>query len=349
MEGKKRRKLIYVTDEQPGYRRKKHGRGHVYFDMEGHKINKSVIVERLEGLPIPPMWDDVWICQKENGHLQVTGFDEKGRKQYLYHPDWVAYRNANKFNKLVDFAKKLPGIRQRVQQDLQQEEWTKERVLALVVRVLDEAYIRIGNKAYLEENNTYGLTTLRRKHLTIEGEEAVLQYKAKSGKEREVSIDNKELVELIRECSELPGYEIFRYQENGKGKPVDSEDVNDYLHEIAGEEFSSKDFRTWGGTVSAVEEFEAALEEVEVNPKKKLVSTLVQRVADRLGNTPSVCREYYIHPAILKAAENGRLEQAIKGSRAERKDAFDLDKCEKISLRLLKEYARENELEPVLK
>ncbi len=307
------------------------------------------MVERLEKLPIPPMWDDVWICQKENGHLQVTGFDEKGRKQYLYHPDWVTYRNANKFNKLIDFAKELPSIRKRVQQDLQQEEWTKERVLALVVSVLDEAYIRIGNKAYLEENNTYGLTTLRRKHLKVEGEEAVFQYKAKSGKEREVNIDDKELVALIRECSELPGYEIFRYRENGKGKAVDSEDVNDYLHEIAGEEFSSKDFRTWGGTVSAVEELEAALAEAEEYPRKKLMSTLVQRVADRLGNTPAVCREYYIHPAILEAAEDGRLEQAVKRSRAEKKDEYDLDKHEKIALRLLKEYSREHEIKPVLK
>lgn len=348
MSSESRNKLRYITDEVPGYRRKKHGRGHIYLDPKGNKIDKKVLEERLEALVIPPMWDDVWICPFMNGHIQVTGYDERGRKQYIYHPDWVAFRNANKFSKLVRFGKNLPKIRKRVQQDLKKEDWEKEKVLALVISVLDESFIRIGNRTYLEENNTYGLTTLRRKHLQVTGKEAILRYQAKSGKEREVNIENEELVKLIKECSDLPGYELFRYQEGSRSHIIDSEDVNDYLQEIAGEEFSSKDFRTWGGTVTAVEEFLPALEEVEENPKKKLISTLVQRVAERLGNTPSVCREYYIHPAVLLAIEEGTLQSTISRSRVQQQDEFDLRKEEKIALKLLQQYEKENQLEPVI-
>ena len=348
MASKSRNRLRYITDEVSGYRRKKHGRGHMYFDPKGNKIDKKELQERLEALVIPPNWDDVWICPYLNGHIQVTGYDERGRKQYIYHPDWVAFRNANKFSKLVQFGKKLPEIRERIQRDLMKDDWEKEKVLALVVSVMDEAFIRIGNRTYLEENNTYGLTTLRRKHLKVTGKEAVLRYQAKSGKEREVNIENSRLVELIKECSDLPGYELFRYQEGNRSHIIDSEDVNDYLQEIAGEEFSSKDFRTWGGTVVAVEEFEEAEREVEENPKKKLIPALVQRVAEKLGNTPAVCREYYIHPAILMAAEEGVLHERIKRSRFQQKDESDLRKCEKIALQLVQEYEEENQLEPVI-
>lgn len=307
--------------------------------------------KRLEGFAIPPNWDEVWICPDSCGHLQVTGYDEKGRKQYLYHPDWVAYRNASKYQKLLEFGEKLPLIRKRVQEDLQLKEWKKERVLALVVSVLDESFIRIGNKTYLESNNTYGLTTLRRKHLSVNEQDkaAILRYQAKSGKEREITIENETLVGLIKECSELPGYEIFRYKEDGKLQAVDSGDVNEYLQNIAGEDFSSKDFRTWGGTVVAVEEFPLAIKEVAENPKKSLLPTLVKRVAEKLGNTPAICREYYIHPAVLEAAEDGRLKKAIKeADQLEQQDDFDLRKCEKVALGLLKQYQKENRLEQVI-
>ncbi len=340
-------KLRYISDEIAGYRRKKHGRGYIYYNPQGEKIGKEELEERLNELRIPPMWDEVWISPFKNGHLQVTGYDEKGRKQYLYHEEWIAFRNANKYHKLLEFAKKLPLIRERIYKDLKQPDWKKEKVLALVIFVLDEYFIRIGNQAYLNENETYGLTTLRRKHLTIEGKEAVLSYKAKSGKEREINIEHKQLVKLIKECSELPGYELFCYQESGRSNPVDSEDVNDYLKEIAGEEFSSKDFRTWGGTVTAVEEFENAVNDVEENPKRNLLTALVERVAARLGNTPAVCREYYIHPAVLEAAEDGSLKQIISRSRARQTHKSGLTKYEKISLKLLKEYDREHLIEPV--
>lgn len=346
---KKTNMLVYVTDEEPGYRRRKWGRGYTYYDPNGNKIEKRALANRLQSLSIPPNWKDVWIAARPNGHLQVTGYDEKGRKQYLYHPDWHAYRNANKFSRLIAFAEKLPYIRKQIREDLQQEAWTKARVQALVLYVLDESYIRIGNKSYLEENNTYGLTTLRRRHLKESEKGVVLNYQAKSGKQREVSIEKEELVGLIKECSELPGYELFGYQEGGKRKVVSSEDINEYLQEIAGEEFSSKDFRTWGGTVTAVEELEAATKEVEENKRKELVPTLVRRVAERLGNTAAICREYYIHPAVLKAAESGSLRQTLRTSRARQKDDCDLDKAEKIALKLLKEHATATEPRPVLK
>lgn len=349
MAEKEKGKLSYVSDEAKGYRRKKHGRGHVYYDPEGNKIGKEQLEARLRGLVIPPMWADVWICKDEKGHIQATGYDESGRKQYIYHPDWVKYRNANKYHKLIEFGKKLPVIRRRVHEDLQQEEWTKEKVLALVLSVLDESYIRIGNKSYLEANNTYGLTTLRRKHLEVGEDGVIFRYRAKSGKEREVNIENEKVASLIKECNELPGYELFRYREKGSAYTIDSGDVNEYLQEIAGEEFSSKDFRTWGGTVIAVEVFEDAMQEVEENPRRNLLSTLVQHVAARLGNTPAVCRDYYIHPAILEAAEEGRLQGIISRSRAVQKDDYDLRKCEKVALKLLQEYGKENLPEPVLR
>lgn len=349
MAEKEKGKLSYVSDEAKGYRRKKHGRGHIYYDPKGNKIEKEQLEARLKGLVIPPMWADVWICKDKKGHIQATGYDESGRKQYIYHPDWVKYRNANKYYKLIEFGKKLPLIRRRVHEDLQQKEWTKGKVLALVLSVLDESYIRIGNKSYLEANNTYGLTTLRRKHLEIGKDGVIFRYRAKSGKEREVNIENEAVTKLIKECNELPGYELFRYQEKGKMHAVDSGDVNEYLQEVAGEEFSSKTFRTWGGTVTAVEVFEDALQEVAENPRRNLVSTLVQHVAGRLGNTPAVCREYYIHPAILEAAEEGRLQSIISKSRAIQNDTYDLRKCEKIALKLLQEYAKENLPEPVLR
>jgi DNA topoisomerase-1 len=350
MAEKEKVKLRYMSDEAEGYRRKKHGRGFIYYDPEGNKVTKEELEERLELLRIPPMWKDVWISWDPEGHLQATGYDERGRKQYIYHPQWVAYRTATKYARLTQFGEKLPKIRRRVYEDLQQEAWTREKVLALVISVLDESYIRIGNKAYLKENNTYGLTTLRRKHLELSPKEVVFRYQAKSGKEREVNIRNETIVALIKECNELPGYELFRYQEDGRWHTVDSEDVNSYLYEIAGESFSSKFFRTWGGTVVAVEMFEQALKDMEEkNARKNLVATLVQHVAEELGNTPAVCREYYIHPAILQAVEDGSLQQIIRRSRVEQKDDFDLRKCEKIALKFLKAYDKENLPEPVLR
>ena len=339
------KKLIYVTDDEPGYLRKKWGQGHRYYDPQGNPIKKEVLESRLKELVIPPMWENVWICKRLNGHLQVTGYDEKGRKQYLYHPLWQEYRSRNKFDKMIEFGHALPRIRERVAKDLRRKGWPKEKMLALVISILDETYVRIGNQEYLKENNTYGLTTLRRKHLTIEDGEATFTYKAKHGVEQQVSIDNKLLVKLIKESSELPGYELFRYQEGAlAGQPVDSGDVNEYLKEISGEDFSSKNFRTWGGTVAAVEHLEEAVQEIAQNPKRELTPTLVKRVAKRLGNTEAVCREYYIHPCLLDTVDSGYLLQNLKRFKTVDQGPYGLKPIEQITLKVLQKQQKEHEV-----
>src|SRR5690606_14759879 len=244
--------------------------------------------------------------KKANGHLQATGKDQKNRKQYLYHEKWANYRNTSKFKRMADFARALPQIRAISLKDMKRKGWEKDKVLGLVVQFLNEAFIRIGNIYYREQNQTYGLTTLRRKHLHIDDNQLSFQYKAKSGKYRKIGVKNRKICKLIEECSELPGHEIFRYYDEATKSwtCIDSHDVNDYLRRITGEQFSSKDFRTWGGTVLAVEKYEEAKEAISENPRKAFLPTLVKKVAEELGNTVAICREYYIHPAILDAAEN---------------------------------------------
>ncbi|AHM60510.1 DNA topoisomerase [Flammeovirgaceae bacterium 311] len=338
-------KLIYVTDDEPGYRRKKWGRGHQYFDPAGSRISRDELKDRLKTLVIPPMWENVWICKRKNGHLQVTGYDEKGRKQYLYHPLWQEYRSRHKFDKMIEFGHALPRIREQVAKDLRRKGWPKEKILALVVSILDETHVRIGNREYLKENNTYGLTTLRRKHLVLEDGEATFTYKAKHGIEQKVTIDNKKLVKLIKECSELPGYELFRYQEGAlAGQAVDSGDVNEYLKEISGEDFSSKNFRTWGGTVTTVERLEDAIEDITENPKRELTPTLVKKVAERLGNTEAVCREYYIHPCVLDSVDSGYLLQSLRRFKTTDQGPYGLRPLEQVTLKVLEKQQKEHEV-----
>lgn len=307
--------LVYVTDTDKGYFRKKAGKGFYYIDEKNEKITDGKILTRIKNLKIPPMWQEVWICSKANGHLQATGKDQRRRKQYLYHEKWAQHRNTNKFKRIPEFAKALPKIRNVSLQDMNSKGWAKDKVLGLVVQFLNEAFIRIGNIYYREQNQTYGLTTLRRKHLHIEGSNMSFQYKAKSGKYRNISIKNKKISRLIAQCSELPGYEIFRYYDEGEKSwnCIDSHDVNEYLRKITGEQFSSKDFRTWGGTVLAVEKYEEAKKEVLQNNRKSLVPTLIKMVSEKLGNTVAICREYYIHPAVLSAVENEKIDEYKKG------------------------------------
>jgi DNA topoisomerase I len=336
------RQLLYVSDEDPGYGRKKWGRGHRYFDQSGNTINKALLEERLKALRIPPMWENVWICSRPDGHLQVTGYDEKGRKQYLYHPLWQEYRSRHKFDKLLEFGMALPQIRERIAKDLCRQNWPKEKVLALVVSLLDETYVRIGNQAYLKENKTYGLTTLRRKHLSLEGSRAVFCYRAKSGVQQTVSVHNPRLVRLVQQCNELPGHELFRYYEKGgSGISVNSSDVNQYLKEISGEDFSSKNFRTWGGTVTAIERLEEAGQEVAENPRKELLATVIKKVAERLGNTEAVCREYYIHPYVLECIENGYLPQNLHRFKISEGGPYALKPMEQLTLKLLQKQQKD--------
>lgn len=295
--------LKYVCDSDEGIYRKRCGRGFIYLTKQNEKIEDKEILTRIHELVIPPNWKNVWICKDPNGYLQVTGYDQKGRKQYLYHKRYSSYRQKGKYKLLYRFGLNLPIIRSRIQRDLKKEGWPKEKVLALVVKTLDEYHLRIGSPQYLHENETYGITTLRRKHIKNVNGELIIKYKGKSGKLREIHVNNPKLINLIKETSELPGFEVFRYiDENKKSRKIHSQEVNDYLQEITNMDFTAKDFRTWGGTVTAVEVSKEAKSEVELNPRRKLDTAIVKKVAERLGNTIATCREYYIHPKVLKLA-----------------------------------------------
>lgn len=305
--------LVYVSEGVPGFLRKRNGDGFVYLDKKGEEITKKRVLKRIEMLVIPPMWENVWICKSAKGHLQVTGYDAKGRKQYLYHPGWVSYRQESKYGRLENFGKKLPQIRVALERDLRRKGWPREKILALTVTMLDEYFIRIGNRQYEHENKTYGLTTLRRKHLVEEEGSLFLKYKAKSGKVRKIKLESRRLVKLIKMMSELPGYQIFKYQDSdGAWHRLQSRDVNHYLAEISGEQFTAKDFRTWGGTVLAVDHYEESVETVRLFPKRKLEATLVKSVAETLGNTTAVCRRYYIHPRVMQVLLDGSLGRFAK-------------------------------------
>ena len=330
--------LRHVSDDEPGYSRLKWGKGFTYRDWEGRCVKDAALRQHFKALVIPPFWTDVWICREANGHLLCTGRDAAGRKQYIYHPEWVAYRQLEKFERLQVFAEHLPEIRRTARQHLRHPRWDKEKVLALIVQVLDEMALRIGNKQYAKRNNTYGITTLRRKHLEVSGDELVFEYKAKSNKQREVHIDDAELIRLIQECSELPGYEVFRYRdETGKTHPVDSHDVNEYLRQISGEHLYCKDFRTWAGSHLAVEYFPEAQRLIaEGKSKKQLLNLTIEMVALDLGNTPSVCRQYYIHPSILKAVENEQVPPPSSVTARERQRYGGmLDDVELVAVRLM--------------
>lgn len=299
---------LRVRREGMCYTRRSYGRGFQYFDEGGKQIKDKEQLARIRKLVIPPMWKQVEICKYANGYLQATGRDLKGRKQYIYHTEWEKKRQAKKFAKLAKFGKKLPALRAFCMDALNAEQWTKDKVLSLMVLVLDETGIRIGNQQYADRNGTYGLSTLRRKHLEVAGNELLFTYRGKSKQDREVNITDPDLTRFIKQAAEQPGYEIFRYQdEDGQWQSVDSEELNAFLHHHLGKKFSSKDFRTWVASRLALELHVEALEVINKHPQRKLSATLVRLVADELGNTPSVCRNYYLHPKILPALKKGKL------------------------------------------
>jgi len=296
--------LVHVSDDQPGWSRKPLREGFSYLHEDGSAIEDKLIINRLDTLAIPPAWTDVWICPLENGHLLSTGRDAAGRKQYRYHPDWLAYQQLNKFSKLVEFAAALPVARKKIREIISDSirGWGRKQVVALAIALMDETGMRVGNRTYRKKNGTIGLTTLRRKHLETDGTELHFEYIGKSGVEREVDLDNPTLVRLINNVSELPGYQIFRYRgEDGGMHNIDSADVNEMVRELLGADFSSKFFRTWAGTAAAVREYWELSAETNGNLPERADLRVVERTAEYLGNTVAVCREYYIHPAVLNA------------------------------------------------
>lgn len=291
------------------YYRKKHGRGFTYKDQDGKTIKAKEIREWINSLVIPPAWTDVEIEENRKADLLVTGRDDKDRKQYIYHPKYTERQNAKKFDRIIDFADQLEHMRRVTGQHLRKRKLNREKVLATMLRLLESAFFRPGSETYSKENETYGLTTMRHKHLTIDGDEIIFNYTGKSGQEQEKHIFDKKLAKIVKEIDDMPGYEIFKYlDENDNIVDVKSDDLNRYIHEVMGEEFSAKDFRTWAGTMIAA----IALDELGVVDKKdqKLLDSnikeAVNRVSERLGNTPSVARSSYIDPRIIEDYTKGR-------------------------------------------
>lgn len=300
--------LRYAGVSEKGFYRFKKGTKFVYKDENGTLIKDDEILSRIIKLVIPPAWENVWISPFENGHLQVTGIDVKGRTQYRYHPEWNKIRNQSKFFRLRNFAKALPKIRKQVDKDLQKKGLPYEKVVALVVKLIENTNIRIGNEAYKKLYGSFGLTTLRDKHVHFEGSEVTFTFKGKKGVHHKIALKDRKLMNLVKKCKEVPGQELFQYyDDDGKHHSIGSSDINAYLKEITQEDFTAKDFRVWSGSVHALCNFlEDAAPENATQCKKKVIEVL-DSVAQKLGNTRAVCKKYYVHPTVLAAAEKGSI------------------------------------------
>ncbi len=330
--------LRYVTDQQPGFSRLRYGKKFQYYDLLGERIVSPVDLSRIDELKIPPAWEYVWICPFENGHLQVTGRDEKNRKQYIYHTKWNQISNSNKFDKMVDFSQALPEIRVKVTRDMDIPGLKQEKILATIVWLLDHTYIRIGNEEYAESNGHYGLTTLRSKHVTISGPRVIFEFVGKSGKKHQVGVSHPRVIKTIKKLEELPGYELFQYiSEDGEKRPVDSQEVNQYIKSIAKDAVTAKDFRTWGGTVMAADNLDKIGDYKTKTDLKHNLTQTVKNVSKNLGNTPKVCRSYYIHPTVVKTYETRLLIPHFE--QYDRSKIKGLNKIEYATSTLLKKYS----------
>ena len=329
--------LRYVPDTKPGITRQKSGKGFRYVDAKGDPVRDKATIVRIKAIVIPPAWTDVWICPSPNGHLQATGRDDKNRKQYRYHSCWSETRDENKYARLPDFARALPGIREQVVADLRKHGLPREKVLAAIVRLLETTYMCIGNETYARENESFALTTLRDKHVKVEGGTLRFRFNGKSGKEHRFAISDPRMATIVKRSLDLPGQSLFQYEDDdGEIREIESTDVNEYLQEITGQDFTAKDFRTWAGAVLAVDalrDLEKPESEAEAN--REIVKA-IDSVAGCLGNTRAVCRTAYIHPAILDAYRDGSLHDlSRKAKRWKPGDKHALDQTERLVLTLL--------------
>jgi DNA topoisomerase-1 len=333
--------LRYVDDAMPGYSRKLVGDKFQYFDTDGNPLRDEDELDRIRKLAIPPAYTEVWISPYRNSHLQATGRDARGRKQYRYHAAWREQRDATKYNRMLAFGRALPKLRRRVQRDLARKALCREKVLAVLVQLLERTLIRVGNDEYARTNQSYGLTTLRNRHVAINGTRLMFRFRGKSGLQHEIALTDKKLARVVQRCRELPGQELFQYiDENGARHPISSGDVNDYIRSIAGDEFSAKDFRTWAGTLltaatlSGMEPFASATE------AKRNTTQAIKEVACLLGNTPAVCRKCYVHPAILDAYLGQSLQEMVSVSDAAIEKYRGLRKDERWLLHFLQREAK---------
>ncbi len=306
--------LRYVSDTTPGYTRKRYGKHFHFFDLKGQRIKDKAEISRIRKLAIPPAYTQVWICPYANGHMQATGLDARGRKQYRYHLEWRSLREANKFSHILAFGDALPALRAVTAEHMAQRGLTREKVLATVVTLLEKTLIRIGNDEYAKTNQSYGLTTLRHKHVEVQGQTIRFRFKGKSGKQWNLKLSDRRIARVVRACADIPGQELFKYvDDGGVVRDVTSGDVNAYLQAITGDVFTAKDFRTWTGTVLAAMALQDyAGFDTEAQAKKNVVAA-IERVSKRLGNTPSVCRKSYVHPEIISAYLDGSLIDQING------------------------------------
>ena len=298
--------LCYVTDADPGITRTRSGRGFAYFDTSGDRIRNRRDIRRFRSLGIPPAWTDVWICPDPSGHIQATGRDDKGRKQYRYHPRWREVRDEAKYERMVAFGHALPAIRECVAKDLTRSGLPRQKVLATVVRLLEATLIRVGNEEYARTNRSFGLTTMRNRHVDVSGTQLRFSFRGKSGRRHSVSITDRRLAGIVKRCQELPGQELFEFvDDNGTVEKIDSDDVNKYLRGITGENFTAKDFRTWSGTVLAAVALRDFGRSAKQTQARRNAAKAIEQVAERLGNTPTICRRSYVHPAVIEAYMDG--------------------------------------------
>lgn len=332
--------LLYITDDEEGISRKKRGRGFAYF-YKGEKVSDKDTIERINRLVIPPAWQKVWICTEPNGHMQVTGYDAKNRKQYIYHPLWIALRSQTKFSHMYEFGKSLPDVRDRLAKALNKRGLPLEKVLAIVVAVMQHTHIRIGNSAYEKENGSYGLTTLKDGHVDINSTKAKFSFKGKKGVYQQITLKNRRLARMVQQCKDIPGKELFQYyDEDGKHYAVDSGMVNEYIREISGKNFTAKDFRTWFGSLRALQKLkEIGCCDNDKERKKKVIDA-IDTVAEYLGNTRAVCRKYYIHPSIIDFYNENKLDKFFGGEHDDTIPHQGLSSDEESMMKILKMQTR---------
>ncbi|HEX2890436.1 DNA topoisomerase IB [Vineibacter terrae] len=305
-------RLVYVCDADPGITRQRAGMGFIYRGPDGRIIRDAAILDRIRTLAVPPAYTQVWICTLPHGHLQATGVDRRGRKQYRYHRRWREVRDEAKFSRLAAFGRALPGLRARCDADLAAPGLSKRKVVAAVVRLLETTLARVGNEAYAAANGSFGLTTLRKRHADVTGTRIVLEFRAKSGRLHRVGLRNRRLARLVRTCQDLPGHRLFQYvDDDGERHPISSDDVNAYLQDATGEAFTAKDFRTWAGTLLAAAALAARPLPTPRAAADRVVTACVGDVARALGNTPAVCRKAYVHPAVIEAWHDGALDPKL--------------------------------------
>jgi len=306
--------LTWCSDDHPGLSRKVSKAGFDYLDAKGGRITDEKVLDRIRMLAIPPAWTDVWICPRASGHIQATGRDVKGRKQYRYHNDWSTHASSNKFDKLPAFAAALPRLRKQVEADMAKRGACRDKVLATAVQLLEITLIRVGNAEYARKNRSYGLTTLHKRHLAVDGAGLTFAFKGKSGVEHKVSVRDRRLSTVIRSLRDLPGQSLFKYRdEDGDLCPITSDDVNTYIRDAMGEQFSAKDFRTWAGTVSAARALRGMEPATSATDAKRQINVCVKATAGLLGNTPTVCRSSYVHPAVFALYESGEMAKVLPG------------------------------------